>query len=155
LRKAKKWTQEHLAEKVGCHKRTVENAEAGKRVKETFLAYIAEALGVPLQDVVAPDSRRHYSPIGDDEVSIFDFFFREVDFNTMDGELRHSLSVSLMLLLACVEGDTISTDKLAQLATKVSGGQFNFDLSRWSVDTAPPVQPVNARRSSWRDGPFV
>src|SRR6266404_5931091 len=55
LRTAKKWTQEKLADKAGCHKRTVENAEAGKRVKEAYLEYIAEALGVSPQALVLPD----------------------------------------------------------------------------------------------------
>src|SRR2546423_1607765 len=52
LRTAKKWTQAQLAEKVGFNKRTIENAEAGKRVKETYLAKIAKALGVPPHDLV-------------------------------------------------------------------------------------------------------
>lgn len=56
LRIAKKWTQEDLAEKVGCSKRTVENAEAGKRLKESYLENIAEALGVPFADLVVSDN---------------------------------------------------------------------------------------------------
>jgi transcriptional regulator with XRE-family HTH domain len=125
LRTAKNWTQEDLAEKAGCHKRIVGNAEAGKRVRVTYLAYIAEALEVPLQNVLAPDSQGQYSP-GDDDVSFFDFFMHHVDFETLEPELRRVYSVSLLLLLACVEGDTINVQKLAQLTTKVTGGQFNF-----------------------------
>ena len=56
LRIAKTWTQENLAEKVGCSKRTIENAEAGKRIKQSYLEYIAEALGVPSGDLVLPIS---------------------------------------------------------------------------------------------------
>lgn len=45
LRVERKWSQEFLAEKARCSKRSVENAESGKRVKEFILAAIAGALG--------------------------------------------------------------------------------------------------------------
>jgi transcriptional regulator with XRE-family HTH domain len=53
LRNAKRWSQECLADKANCSKRTVENAEAGKRITESRLKRIAEALGVPLAELVA------------------------------------------------------------------------------------------------------
>jgi len=46
LRRAKGWTQVLLAEKVGCGVKTVENAEAGKRINESTLRDIAQALCV-------------------------------------------------------------------------------------------------------------
>jgi transcriptional regulator with XRE-family HTH domain len=46
IRMAKKLTQTELAKLVGCSKRTVENAEAGKRIKRFFLDCIATALRV-------------------------------------------------------------------------------------------------------------
>jgi transcriptional regulator with XRE-family HTH domain len=45
-RVAMQLTQEELANLVGCSKRTIENAEAGRRIKESFLGYIATALRV-------------------------------------------------------------------------------------------------------------
>lgn len=45
LRKSKRLTQEQLADKVGCSKRTIENVEAGKNVTETILEQIASELG--------------------------------------------------------------------------------------------------------------
>ncbi len=56
LRLAQKWTQEDLADKAGCSKRTVENAEAGKRIKEALLECIAQALGIDLAEITSVDS---------------------------------------------------------------------------------------------------
>jgi len=53
LRAAKKWSQEGLAGKAGCSVRTVQNAEAGKQIKEELLACIAEALGVPIEEITS------------------------------------------------------------------------------------------------------
>lgn len=58
LRKAKKLTQEKLAEKSDCSKRTIENAEASKRINETSLEAIALALDTPAIDLVIPDLER-------------------------------------------------------------------------------------------------
>jgi transcriptional regulator with XRE-family HTH domain len=55
LRLAKKLTQEELAKLVGCHKRTIENAEKGKRIKRVFLGYIATALEVEESTIVQDD----------------------------------------------------------------------------------------------------
>jgi transcriptional regulator with XRE-family HTH domain len=66
LRRAKRWTQEYLAAEAGRSKRTIENAEAGKRIKESCLEDIAEALGVPVADLVVSDSpftTRHFSNV--------------------------------------------------------------------------------------------
>ena len=46
LSRDKGWTQEVLARKVGCAKKTIENAEAGRRVRIGTLGEIAEALEV-------------------------------------------------------------------------------------------------------------
>ncbi len=54
-RKARNLTQQDLAEAVGFNKRTIENAEADKRIKEHFLQKIAKALEISFQDVVIPD----------------------------------------------------------------------------------------------------
>jgi len=52
LRLALKWSQEDLAREAVCSKRTVENAEAGKRVKESGLIDIAARLGVAVSELV-------------------------------------------------------------------------------------------------------
>src|SRR5262245_38651376 len=54
-RKARKWSQQDLAEEVVCSKRTVENAEAGKRVRESVLNDIATALGVAVSGLICND----------------------------------------------------------------------------------------------------
>jgi diguanylate cyclase (GGDEF)-like protein len=46
LRQVRGWTQEDLAHRAGCAKRTIENIEAGRRVLPRSLAEVAEALGV-------------------------------------------------------------------------------------------------------------
>jgi len=56
LRRAKGWTQVLLAEKVGCGVKTVENAEAGKRINESTLKDIAQALCVDFRDLLSPES---------------------------------------------------------------------------------------------------
>src|SRR5687768_15336376 len=45
-------TQEALAEKIGCSKRTVENLEASKPVYVQSISEAAEALNVPLAEVI-------------------------------------------------------------------------------------------------------
>jgi transcriptional regulator with XRE-family HTH domain len=52
LRKARRLTQQELARLAGASERTVRNAEAGQRVRQEFLDYLAAALGVDLLDVV-------------------------------------------------------------------------------------------------------
>jgi transcriptional regulator with XRE-family HTH domain len=54
LRIDQELTQEELARKVGCSKRTVENVEAGRRVKKSNLDDIAEALGCESGGLVSP-----------------------------------------------------------------------------------------------------
>jgi transcriptional regulator with XRE-family HTH domain len=54
LRIGRELTQEELATKVGCSKRTIENVEAGRRVKKSNLDDIAEALGCEPGDLVHP-----------------------------------------------------------------------------------------------------
>jgi transcriptional regulator with XRE-family HTH domain len=52
LRLARKWSQEDLAREAVCSKRTVENAEAGKRIRETGLKDIAGVLGVDVSELL-------------------------------------------------------------------------------------------------------
>jgi chaperonin GroEL len=54
-RKAKGWTQEVLAEKVGCSKKTIENVEASKPTRCGTLRDIAEALEVELESLLSDD----------------------------------------------------------------------------------------------------
>jgi transcriptional regulator with XRE-family HTH domain len=59
LRQERGWTQEQLARKVGCVKKTIENAEAGKPLLFRTLHEIARAFGVAphcLEDSQAPVS---------------------------------------------------------------------------------------------------
>ncbi len=51
LRAERGWTQYELAEKAGLSKRTVENAEVGKRVSLPTLKMIAEAFGVSVKEL--------------------------------------------------------------------------------------------------------
>jgi transcriptional regulator with XRE-family HTH domain len=53
LREKKRWTQKEFAIKVGCNKRTIEHAEAGHRIKESYLTWIADTLEVPFREIVA------------------------------------------------------------------------------------------------------
>src|SRR5712691_5393805 len=53
LRRAKGWTQQELAARAYCSKKTVENVENGKPVSAGTLGAIAEALGVDLPSLQA------------------------------------------------------------------------------------------------------
>src|SRR5262249_55226691 len=52
LRYEKGWTQEELARRVGCSKKTIENGETGRPVHANKLAEIAEALAVEMKELV-------------------------------------------------------------------------------------------------------
>jgi transcriptional regulator with XRE-family HTH domain len=67
LRKALKLSQYDLAEKAVCSKRTVENAEAGKRVKESVLNDIAAELNVAVSELIC--DRRLTPPTDEGEVT--------------------------------------------------------------------------------------
>jgi diguanylate cyclase (GGDEF)-like protein len=54
LRQDRGWTQEELSARVGCAKRTVENIEAGRRVRRDTLEEVAEALGVKPEQITTP-----------------------------------------------------------------------------------------------------
>jgi diguanylate cyclase (GGDEF)-like protein len=53
LREQRGLTQQELADRVGCHKKNIENIEAGKRVLPQTLAEVAEALGVAPEEITA------------------------------------------------------------------------------------------------------
>jgi hypothetical protein len=65
--------------------------------------------------------------LGENETSIFDFLVHQVDWASFDHERKESLKLALFALVSCVEGRQINTDKLAQLATVVCGGELHFD----------------------------
>jgi hypothetical protein len=102
----------------------------------TALSKLAFCQGV----VVRPDPHfngdvdyllRHLNAVpelGEDEISIFDFLTKQVDWDAMEEERRTTVKLVLLALLACVDGHEINTDRLAQLAHVVSGGAMNFDL---------------------------
>ncbi len=63
LREERGWTQEELAERVGYSKRTIENAEAGRRVRWKTLQDFAQALNVlPIYLVLTGDSPAEAKP---------------------------------------------------------------------------------------------
>src|SRR5262249_10971206 len=66
LRNERGWSQEELARKVGVNKKTVENIEAGKRIRDQTLRWVAEALEVPPTRLLAapPDSNGVAGPGG-------------------------------------------------------------------------------------------
>jgi diguanylate cyclase (GGDEF)-like protein len=59
LRQEQGWTQEDLADRVGCSKRTVENIEAGKRVLRQTLKEVAQALRVQVEAITQQPPREH------------------------------------------------------------------------------------------------
>jgi hypothetical protein len=66
--------------------------------------------------------------IGEDEVSIYEYLTKHVKWDAMDRDRKATLKVVLLMLLGCVEGHEINTNKLAHLMTIVSGGAVGFDL---------------------------
>src|SRR5260370_26289258 len=56
LRKKRFWTQEDLATKVGCAKRTIENVESEKPIADRTLLELAQALGVSPGELRLPDT---------------------------------------------------------------------------------------------------
>ena len=61
-------------------------------------------------------------PIGPGEISLFDLFMEEFDYDAMDPDRKRDLTFVLTLLLACAEGDRINADKLAMLVQRLGGG---------------------------------
>jgi transcriptional regulator with XRE-family HTH domain len=59
LRKFQGWTQDDLARKTGCSKKTIENVEAGKRALLYTLNCLAQVFRVPREDLLLPD----FSPL--------------------------------------------------------------------------------------------
>jgi transcriptional regulator with XRE-family HTH domain len=55
-RQGRFWSQEKLADEAGLRKRTIERAEAGKRLQRRTLHAIAQALGVQPEALVRSDS---------------------------------------------------------------------------------------------------
>jgi PAS domain S-box-containing protein len=55
-REAKRWTQETLAVEAEISKKTVENAEAGKRIKYKNAECMAGALGIPIQTLLSTET---------------------------------------------------------------------------------------------------
>lgn len=56
LRQKRGWTQECLARKVGCAKRTIENVESEKPVLHRIIHDVAQALEVSPEELRRPDS---------------------------------------------------------------------------------------------------
>jgi hypothetical protein len=52
----------------------------------------------------------------------------DVEWSSLDADRKQTVQLLLSLLLACVEGRQINTDKLARLVTKVSGGKLGFEV---------------------------
>jgi diguanylate cyclase (GGDEF)-like protein len=53
-REQRGWTQKDLARKAGCAPRTIENAEAGKRILPRILFDICQVLGVSIKELLLP-----------------------------------------------------------------------------------------------------
>jgi transcriptional regulator with XRE-family HTH domain len=62
LRMARGWTQKELADQADCDKGTIERAEKGKPMLPGTLKYIADALRVPLDTLIAVDCRPETHP---------------------------------------------------------------------------------------------
>jgi transcriptional regulator with XRE-family HTH domain len=56
LRSRKGWTQEDLARRTGCSKKTIENAEAGRPVLLYTVSCIAQALQMSHEDLLLPEA---------------------------------------------------------------------------------------------------
>jgi hypothetical protein len=82
--------------------------------------------------------------LSSDEMSIFDLLANQVDWSSYSPERKEILKMVLFALLACVEGRELNTDKLAQLATVVSGG--GATIQPRGLTNA--VHPTKARRCS-------
>jgi len=52
LREAKGWTQAQLATRAKVERSTIQNIESGRVQRPNSLAHIADALGVPLDDLI-------------------------------------------------------------------------------------------------------
>jgi hypothetical protein len=61
-----------------------------------------------------------------DEVSLFELFMNEIDYDAMNAQRRQDLIQTLMMLLACVEDEQLNMNKVAALVERISGGRMNF-----------------------------
>lgn len=58
--------------------------------------------------------------IGKDDVTLFDLFTQHLDWHSLPEERRTTITTTLMMLLACVEGNAINGDKLASLVNSLT-----------------------------------
>src|SRR5262249_38306693 len=75
LRSCQGWTQEDLARKTGCSKRTIENVEAGRPVLLYTASCIAQALQIQHEDLLLLNLGRAF-PRSDPPASSFPFSWR-------------------------------------------------------------------------------
>ena len=107
-RKAKKWTQDVLATKAGVCKHTVENAEAGKRVKEDNLQCMAEALDTPYEDLLLPDAPAAQSPECIHAIDLYELHISVRPTEPTDHCVKHGTTTR-----------TVSCDNLARIKRTV------------------------------------
>ncbi len=69
---------------------------------------------------------KNIEPIKNDEITIYDFFLNEIDWDAMDKQQRSTLEIVFLGILACVENKQINTDKLAAIVSVISSGKFGF-----------------------------
>ena len=63
-------------------------------------------------------------PLQADEITLFDGMMTLI--NDMPSEEKQRLARTFLLLMACAEDHRLNMNKLAQLLTQLSDGQFNF-----------------------------
>jgi transcriptional regulator with XRE-family HTH domain len=69
LRMLKGWSQGRLAKSTGCSKRTIENAEAGNPISLEMISYIAQALEVPLPQIIGVEEADLYKKLAPPQAS--------------------------------------------------------------------------------------
>lgn len=93
LREKKRLSQEELAHQIGVTQTSIGNWEHGKSIKHEYIAKLAQALGVPIEDLLTPNQnnkdiitqQKEDAPIGFEFIikapnNFFEDLNRKIDF---------------------------------------------------------------------------